>query len=198
MQEKRDPKLRNGIIYTTLTIALGLMLTQCGYTLNHRLKETFDAKGKGVFIPVFTNQTEEVNLGIVFTNALIRELESHGEKNVSKKENAGLEIRGVITDVTQKLEIPSTANTLYDYSQVPDQIGVRVYMRIEIWDPVSNQKRWENRFEQYRRVSAPLNRLTDKDAPSSLGPITQSIIEASYPDIARDIMRDVYDLMVDL
>ena len=40
--------------------------------------------------------------------------------------------------------------------------------------------------------------MTDADSPSSLGLITESLIENSYPLIARDLMLDVYDSMVEV
>lgn len=202
MQEKSHSILISRIIHILVLFSL----TNCGYTLNHRLKETFDSGQKGVIVPVFTNNTEEVGVEMVFTNALIRELESHGEKTVAKRENAGLEIRGTVTEVIQKTEIFTGGGTkgerqqkpLYDYSQIPDKIGVRVNLLIEVWDVAQNKMRWQSKFSQYRQVSAPLSRVSDRDAPSSLGLITQSIIDSSYPAIARDIMRDMYDQMIDL
>lgn len=201
MQEKSHRHKLTRFFYLFLLFSL----TRCGYTLNHRLLDTFDPGEKGIFVPVFSNNSEEVGIEIVFTNALIRELESHGEKMVDKRENAGLEIRGGVAEVYHKVEIFSGGGTqgerqqapLFEYAQIPNQIGVRVNVRLEVVDPKTNQVKWGSNFSQYRRVSAPLNRVSDWDAPSSLGMITQSIIESSYPDIARDLMHDLYDQMVD-
>lgn len=178
----------------------------CGYSLNHRLKDTFQSSKQTVFVPVFTNNTEEVGSEIVFTNALIRELESHGEKLVASRNAAGLEIRGTVLGNEQKVEAFTGTGTqgersaapLQPFARIPDQIGVRVGVAIQIWDVEKNAVRWQKDFSAYRRVSAPLDRVSALDAPSSLGLITQSIIEASYPDIARDIMRQLYDQMVDV
>lgn len=209
MHEKSDSSSSSFRFSRSMFIYIGMicLLVRCGYTLNHRLKETFLTEKRGVFIPLFTNNTPEVGTEVVFTNALIRELESHGEKVASKKEDAGLEIRGVIHQVAYQTDVYSSPETkgdpprepgLFSYARIPDQIGVRVVLSIEVWDTRKNELRWQNNFSQFRRVSAPLNRVSDRDAPSSLGLITQSIIESSYPDIARDVMRDLYDLMVDI
>ena len=47
-------------------------------------------------------------------------------------------------------------------------------------------------------MAAPVNRTYNYEAPSSIGLLTQSLIDSSYSDIARDIMRDVYDEMVEV
>lgn len=189
------------------------LITSCGYTLNHRLKDTFNAGPKGVFVPVFDNVTDEVGAEIVFTNALIRELESHGEKTVPSREGAGLEIKGKILRVFHTVGSTTGGGSpgtrafdqkkyidarLYDYATVPDQIGVRVELTLELRDASSNLLKWQKDFAQTRIVSAPLDRVSDRDAPSSLPLITQSLIETTYPEIAREIMREVYDQMVDV
>jgi hypothetical protein len=81
---------------------------------------------------------------------------------------------------------------------VPDQIGVRVFVLVEMIDPETKTVKYSKEFSAYQRVTAPLNRMMDVDAPSSLGVTTESLIENSYTLIARDIMRDVYDSMVEV
>jgi hypothetical protein len=180
--------------------------TGCGYTLNHRLKETF-AYSNGIFVPVFTNSTEETGAEMIFTNAFIRELESHGEKTTNNKDESGIQIRGTLSAISYGVEAftgtgykgshGAQYNGLQSYARIPDQIGVRVTIFLEVIDSQTKKVRWSKAFEEYRRVSAPLDRVSDQDAPSSVGLITQSIIESSYPEIARNIMRNIYDQMVD-
>jgi len=180
---------------------MGLMglITGCGYTLNHRLQDTFKSP-RGIFVPVFHNKTQEIGSEIVFTNALIRELLSHGEKVASERKEGGLELRGTVSQVRREVEVQSAAGQkrLQAYQRVPDQIGIRVFILVEMLDPDTKAVKWSKEFSAYRRVSAPLDRMMDVDAPSSLGLTTESIIENSYTLIARDIMRDVYDSMVEV
>ena len=76
-----------------LLLSLALWLPACGYTLRHRLKESF-RKAPGLFVPVFTNQTYETGAERVFTDALIRELQSRGEVVLTSREEGGMEMRG--------------------------------------------------------------------------------------------------------
>jgi len=200
----RTPKkycafLGSGKQFTGLSLLFLALLSGCGYSLNHRLQETFRIS-KGFLIPVFDNKTQEVGSEIVFTNALIRELVSHGESVVSEKGEGVLELRGTVTQVSRTVEVQSAAGTrgLQAYQRVPDQIGVRAFVRIEAVDPKTGVVKWARDFSSYRRVSAPLNRMTDSESPSSLGLTTESLIENSYSLIARDMMRDVYDSMVEV
>lgn len=177
---------------------LGL-ISGCGYTLNHRLQDTFRSP-KGIFVPVFTNRTQEVGSEIIFTDALVRELLSHGEKVATDDNKDTLKLRGTVTQIERAVEVQSAAGAkgLQVYQRVPDQIGVRVFVLMELVDPSTQAIKWSREFSSYRRVSAPLNRMMDSEAPSSLGLITESLIENSYPTIARDLMRDVYDSMVEV
>lgn len=137
---------------------------------------------------------------MVFTNALIRELLSHGEKIASDRQEGALELRGTLTQVQRVVEVQSAAGLgrLETYQRVPDQIGVRAYVLVQLVDPKTQEVKWSREFDSYRRVSAPLDRTMDVDAPSSLGLTTESLIENSYNLIARDMMRDVYDAMVEV
>jgi len=191
--------LGSGKQFTAGVLLFLNLLTGCGYTLNHRLQDTFRVS-KGLFVPVFDNQTQEVGSEIVFTDALIRELVSHGESVVSEKGEGVLELRGTLTEVSRGVEVQSAAGLrgLHAYQRVPDQIGVRAFIRVDLVDSKTNTVKWSREFSSYRRVSAPLNRMTDSESPSSLGLITESLIESSYGLIARDIMRDVYDSMVEV
>jgi hypothetical protein len=175
------------------------LVSGCGYTLNHRLQESFKSP-KGIFVPVFHNKTQEVGSEIVFTNALIRELLSHGEKVSSERSEGAFELRGTVSQVQREVEVQSAAGLkrLEAYQRVPDQIGVRVFILVELVDPETKTVKYSKEFSAYQRVSAPLNRMMDVDAPSSLGLTTESLIENSYTLIARDIMRDVYDSMVEV
>ncbi|NBV50939.1 hypothetical protein EBR78_06945 [bacterium] len=175
------------------------LLGGCGYTLNHRLIETFKSP-KGFFIPLFDNKTQEVGSEMVFTNALIRELLSHGEKIASDSQEGALELRGTITQVQRAVEVQSAAGLgrLETYQRVPDQIGVRAFVLVQLVDPKTQEVKWSREFDSYRRITAPLDRTMDVDAPSSLGLKTESLIENSYNLIARDMMRDVYDAMVEV
>lgn len=175
------------------------LISGCGYTLNHRLQDNFNSP-RGLFVPVFTNRTQEVGSEIIFTDALVRELLSHGEKVAWEESDDTLKLRGTVTQIDRAVEVQSAAGVkgLQAYQRVPDQIGVRVFVLMELVDPRTKTVKWSKDFSTYRRVSAPLDRMTDADSPSSLGLITESLIENSYPLIARDLMRDVYDSMVEV
>ena len=189
----------SGKDFGLLSLLLVGLLSGCGYTLNHRLQDNFRSS-HGIFVPVFDNQTQEVGAEAVFTNALVRELLSHGEKIAHEKQGGSLELRGTLTQVQRVVEVQSGAGLkrLQSYQRLPDQIGVRAYVFMELRDPQTQKIVWSKEFNSYRRVSGPLDRMMDADAPSSLGLITESLIENSYSLIARDMMRDVYDSMVEV
>jgi hypothetical protein len=175
-----------------------LMVSGCGYTLNHRLKDQF-TNHKGFFIPVFDNTTNEAGAEIVFTNALIYEMKSHGEEVLSEKQSGGILVHGVVESVSYKTEALGAPGFqgLHQHVRIPDQISVTVQVRLRMTDMQTQKEIWSNGYTRNRWTAAPSNRTYDVDAPSSLGLFTQSLIEATYVDVARDMMRDVYDSMVD-
>ncbi|MBI4403033.1 MAG: hypothetical protein HY537_02660 [Deltaproteobacteria bacterium] len=176
-----------------------LCCVQCGYTLRHRLKESF-VNEKGIFVPVFDNRTDETGVERVFTNALIRELLSRREVIIADRSQAGLELKGAV----ERIDQGPTAFTdpgfrgLQPYRRLPTEMGVTVVLSLSLNDLRTGGRIWSQSFTGFRRVATPANRTYDFEAPSSAGLITQSIVESLYADIARDIMRDVYDDMVEL
>jgi hypothetical protein len=173
------------------------MVSGCGYTLNHRLKDEFKGT-RGFFVPVFTNETEEQGVDITFTNALVRELESHGEELLTKGSYGGIEILGTISQVGQVIEAQSGGGNqgLQSYIRIPDQIGVTVRVSLVFREMATKKVLLNQMFSNYRRTSGPQNRTHDIDAPSSLPLMTESIVRLTYADIAREMMRDVYDRLV--
>lgn len=187
------------IVSIHLLLVFLAFFTGCGYTLQHRLKDTF-VNSKGFFVPVFDNNTDEIGAEKVFTNALIRELSNGSEVLLADRETGGLELRGTLSEI----QVVPTASTelgfkgLQGYRRLPTEIGVRVNLRLALSDIGTGRPVWSKDFTGFRRVNAPLNRTYDFEGPSSLGPLTQSIVESTYENIARDIMRDVYDEMMEL
>lgn len=181
---------------TWFALVFLLIFTHCGYTLQHRLKESFQAPN-GIFVPVFDNLTNETGAERVFTNALIRELTSRHEVVLGTRENGAIELRGVL----ERIDASPTAYTepgfkgLAPFKRLPSEIGVSVSLTLTLM--VTGRVEWVKSFQGYRRVNAPLKRTFDFEAPSSVGPITQSLVFSTYFEIARDIMRDVYDEMVE-
>jgi hypothetical protein len=183
-----------GLVWLVFGGSLG-----CGYTLSHRLKGPF-LSPNGIFIPVFENQTDEVGAERVFTDALIRELQSRGQVTLSTREQGALELRGVLRTLTYT----PTAYTvpryqgLQAFERMPSEIGVTALISLSLIDPKSHQILWSGDFTDFRRVQAPTNRTYNFESPSSVALLTQSTIEARYIDLAHDIVRDVYDDMVEL
>ena len=186
-------------IWLWLNLGLGTaFLGGCGYTLSHRLRPEFQGS-RGFFVPMFLNETEETGAERIFTNALIRELESHGNLTMNHEGNDALELRGQVTGISYA---PSAVSDfgfggLQSYRRIPVELGLTVSISLTLVDPKTNKVIWSGGFSGFRRVETPLNRTYDFEAPSSLGPFTQSLVEARYHDVARDIMRDVYDDMVE-
>ncbi len=185
----------------TFWLGLGVLagVSGCGYTLSHRLKDTF-AKNRTVFVPVFDNNTNETGAESVFTNALIRELQSRGEVIVTHRQPGALELHGSI----EGIGYAPTAFTAFGFQgleadrRLPSEVGVGVSIYLTLQDPANGKVLWSKGFSGYRRVSLPVNRTYDFQAPSSLGLQTQSLVDSEYSEIAGDIMRDVYDEMVEL
>lgn len=177
-----------------------VLLNGCGYTLSHRLKDTF-TNSKGIFVPVFNNGTDELGVEMVFTNALIRELSLHGEVLLNSKDSSGLELRGNVDKITYTpaaMFSPAISNGLQSYSFIPDQISVTIGISFNLIDHTTQKSLWTKSVTSSRNVSAFLDRTRDIEGVSSFGMITQSLIESRYNDIARELMREVYDDMVEL
>ena len=107
-------------------------------------------------------------------------------------------MRGTVLQVSRSVEASDSGRRLQSYQRVPDQVGVRVRVRLELINPTDQKTVWSQELSGFRRVAAPRGRTTDADAPSSLAANTESVIETSYSDIARDITRDAYDLMLEV
>ncbi len=182
--------------FTCLVLSVG-----CGYTLSHRVKKVFEDP-KGVFVPIFTNKTEELGAELVFTNALLRELKVHQTlKFVDQKASTPLELRGVIEQISYQ---PTAfyaplqgVNKLQSYSMVPDQINLVATVKLNLVNRETQEVLWTHTVSGSRIVSAYLGRTGDKEGASSFGIYTQSLIDARYSDVARDIMRDIYDSMLE-
>lgn len=187
--------------FRAFLLCIFLGMTGCGYTLSHRVKTVFD-NPKGLFVPIFSNDSEEMGAEMVFTNALLRELTLHQTFHlVSSKEASPLELKGTVEKLSYQptaLYAPSSAaNKLQIYSNVPDQINLTATVRVDLFDRESKKIIWTQTVNGSRIVSAYLERTGDKEAASGFGTYTQSLIDARYSDIARDMMRDLYDSMVE-
>ncbi|MCB0404520.1 MAG: hypothetical protein KDD51_07015 [Bdellovibrionales bacterium] len=167
--------------------------------MSHRLRAEF-RDPRGIFVPVFDNRTDEVGAEIVFTNALIREITSRRQIPLSTREKGALELYGVITDIRVEPTTLTDAGFkgLQGYQRIPSELGVRVNLALVLRDPKTGKVYWSHDFTGYRRVVAPTDRTYDYQSPSSVGLATQSIYESQYPEIARQIVRDVYDEMVEV
>lgn len=182
-----------------LAVSMLLWLSGCGYSLSHRLVPVFEDP-RGIFVPTFDNETPETGVERIFTNALIREILSRRQIKMGSRSGGSLELKGKILAI----DIAPTALTdlgfqgLQPYRRLPSELGVRVTLVLTLKDPATSKVLWERNFTGFRRVTAPIDRTFDYQAPSVLGHYTQSLWESQYPEIARLIMRDVYDEMVDL
>jgi hypothetical protein len=191
-----------GLKYPKRMFCAGLLLSilsGCGYTLNHRVRPVFADK-RGIFVPVFSNMTGEAGVERVFTNALIRELRTQKQTILSYREKGGLELLGEIISITHE----TNAFTEYgfgglrSYRRIPSEYGVRVHVRLVLSDPKTKNVLWQSGFTGYRRVNVDISRTYDYLSPSATADSTLALINTTYGDIARDIMRDVYDEMVEL
>jgi len=195
---KQEGKGRILFAFLTSWMVWGLA-SGCGYTLSHRLKKNF-LSDRGVFVPVMYNQTEEVGAERVFTDALVRQLQSWGEVVLSSREKGALELRGTL----KNLDYAPSAYTapgfggMESYRRAPSQIGVSATLLLELIDPNTGKTLWADTFSDFRRVDTPTVRTFDYQSPSSVPLYTQSLIESTYQDLADDIMRDVYDDMVEV
>jgi hypothetical protein len=202
--EKYSPSLQKGNPFTGQFLSLAVLgfmallgFGGCGYTLNHRLIDQFK-DNKGFYVPVFTNKSDETGAEIAFTNALIHEMESHGEKILSSREDDGIEIQGTIEYIDYRANSHTGVNIggLHKDIRIPDNIAVNVRMKLVMVDLRTKKQIWTRTVGGSRAVLPPTYRTYSIDAPSSFGMITQSVVESSYPEIARTMMRDVYDSMV--
>lgn len=151
-------------------------------------------------MPVFDNRTEEIGIERIFTNALIRELQSRGEIVLGERKGGALELRGAIGGIggDPTAYTPSGFRGLQGYRRLPTEYGVSVGISLSLVDLETQKVLWSGGFSGFRRVQGPVDRTHNYEAPSSVGLITQSILESKYTEIAGDIMRDVYDEMVEL
>lgn len=189
---------RAGALLAVVGVAAAL-LTSCSYTLGHRLSPEFGRK-PGIFVPVFANETEEIGVERYFTDACLRELRSRGLVMFGERSEGARELRGTVQAITYT----ATAFTdtgfggLSTFRRLPTEVGLSVILRFSLFHPNAKEPSWNTTLSGFRRVEVPVDRTYDRQAPSSLGLRTQTTLELRYQEIARDIMRDLYDAMVDL
>ena len=206
MQEKYDPPSLEGnrqaswkLLGGAWVLGVCLALAGCGYSLSHRLKEGF-RNPNGVYVPVFTNNTDEVGAERVFTDAAIRELQSRGEIRIVEKTEGAYEFRGTVESIRylHSALTPTPFGGLQNYRRLPTEIVVEVGISCQLVNPKTQEILWGGSFGGFRRVAGVLSRTQDFQAPSSLALTQQSLIESQYSGIARDIMRDMYDSTMEL
>jgi len=184
----------------SLALVLVLVLVSgCGYTLGHRLKPGF-ASGRGIFIPMFDNDTEETGVEKIFTDALVQEVASRSELKLVSPGEGGLELRGILVSVSY---VPTAMTQpgflgLQGYRRLATEYGVEVAISLTLVDPDSGRIVWSGSFRNNQRMDAPPLRTQSYEAPSSVGLQTLSALQAHYAVMARNIMRDVYDEMLEL
>ena len=180
-------------------VSLCCIVGGCGYTLSHRLKGPLTSP-RGIFVRVFDNETDEVGAEAPFTNALIRELQSRRQVKLKGPAEGALELRGVLQAVGQS--VTSATDPGYDglasFRRLPTEIGITTRIALTLVDPDTSEVMWSQSFNVFHRMAAPIDRTKERLAPSATGLTTQSMLEARFTDIARDIMREVYDEMVEL
>lgn len=177
--------------------AFWVVLPGCGYRLKVPVNEVF-ARPSGIFVPVFDNRSEEVGAERVFTNALIREIQNRREIVLASSENSGAELHGTIASIEYS---PTAASALgfkglQGYRRIPTELGVKVTLHLILIENGTQRTLWAKTFFGFRRVNAPVNRTFNYESPSITGPFSQSLAESLYSEVARDIMRDVYDEMM--
>lgn len=182
---------------STLALSVALGLAGCGYSLQGRVKPTF-RPAKGIFVTVFTNQTDEQGAEVVFTNALIRELESRGQVVLTQRQPGAYEFQGAVNSINYypSISTPVGAKGLRPYRRLPSEIVVEASVWVALVNPETKAIAWSGTFGSFRRVPMPLDRTYNYQAPSSIGLITQGFIQTQYPQIARDVSRDIYDAML--
>lgn len=199
MSKKYDlRRLQGKLRFKLVSAALVGLLAGCGYSLQHRLMEGF-ANPQGLYVPVFENGTDEIGAERVFTDAFIRELQSRGGITITQRKKGAYEVRGAIQRIsyTPTNLTPMAFGGLQDYRRLPTEILVEAVVGLSLVDPATGKIFWSGSFSNFRRVAAELSRTHNYESPSSLGVLQQSLIESQYAAIARDIMRDVYDSILE-
>lgn len=175
------------------------LVTGCGYRLKSTLLPQIEGH-RGIFVPVFENDTLSTGAEVVFTNALIRELTSRQELVVNQPVDGGLQLKGVLREITADptAYTDTSFRGLQPFARIPTEYGVEVKISLALSRVDAKQLIWQKTFRGFRRVDAPTQRTYDYSSPSSVGLYTQSVVNSIYPQIADDIMRDVYDEMLEL
>ncbi len=192
--------VRLGMRWVVLALWGAVYLGGCGYSLTHRLKDGF-TNPEGLYVPVFSNATNEIGAERVFTDAFIREMQSRGQMIITSRRPGAFEVRGEVSRIAYNptnLTPAGGFNGLRPYRRLPTEIMVEATVSLQLVNPKDGKVLWSGAFSNFRRVPGALSRTYDYQAPSSLPILQQSLVESQYPGIARDIMRDAYDAMLEL
>ena len=176
-----------------------LFFFHCGYGVKHQLLSDFAGK-RGLFVPVFQNDTDETGAERIFTDAIIHELASRHEVILSSRQQGGLELFGEITSIAYapvQLTVPGYVG-LQPYRRVPSQLGVQITLLLTLRDTDSGKVLWSRNFYDFRRVYSVTNRSFAYQGASAVGLIDQTLVESIWPAMAGDIVRDMYDQMLEV
>jgi len=146
-----------------------------------------------------TNESEEIGIERYLTDAMIRHLNTWGQVIVTNKKPGAYELKGFVSaSIGPTLQTEVGILGLQSYSRLPIELQVNLSLNLVLIDPATEKTLWSGAFAASRRVPAPVNRTYSFESPSILPAITLSIAESLYPALARDIMRDVHDEMIEL
>ncbi len=191
--------MRQSHFFCLLYLFIPAFLNHCGYHLTPKLKKDFGSQ-RGIFVPVFENNTDETGAERVFTDAVIHELQSRHLVILSSRKKGALELKGSIQSITYfatALTVPGYLG-LQSYRRVPQEIGIQVVLQMTLEDPQTKKILWQSTFPDFRRVYGNTNRTFAYQGSSQLGMIDLTLVYQTFPQIAGDIVRDLYDRMMDV
>ena len=178
------------------------LLLSCGYNWgpgNPKLPKGY----KYVFVEIFKNSTKEVGAEYNFTQALKRELELSGIANLTTKNRAELIITGNIIDVTSldSGSQPTFFKINYETRQaLPYRAPLftlykmQVKANIKIIQAKDKKVLWQNLVQGEKTYRG--SQLTKQGIRSSNVLYNESRRKNTMKAIAKEMMRDAFDLMV--
>ncbi|MBL9132571.1 MAG: hypothetical protein JNG86_15305, partial [Verrucomicrobiaceae bacterium] len=110
-----------------LLLSLCLFMTGCGYRLGAH-KPAQLAHVHRLAIPTVENLTLEPRLGVLVTNAIIKQVQNHGSYEIASRENADAVLVGTIRNVTRS-QFRSDRTNILRTSQM--MLNLEIQYRVE-------------------------------------------------------------------
>jgi len=182
----------------SLCVLLFLGVQSCGYNWGH-YNRALPEGYKTVFVDVFDNKSQEPVAEILFTNAIIKELQRSGFVLVRDKSRAEVVLKGTVMTVAfaglNSTTSFSDAQNQAFRSSLFTQYQVNIASNLKLYRAIDNKMLWQTTVRGGKTYFGP--RLTNAGLRSSNPLYNQSARKRTMKVVAQEMMNEAFDRMTE-